>query len=575
MQLISLTANQASFKPVFFKNQIGLNFIVADKSEITDGKNKTVNGVGKSLLIAIVHFCLGSRPKSTFISSLPDWEFSLTFIVNGKQYTSVRDTQNQNKIILNGDTLSVANFNKKFGEELFDVDGTKELTFRSLLPFFIRPRRGSYLSFKDPNTSKKDYQILITNSFLLGLDIRLVEKKFELKKEKDRIKNLIKELKQDTLLKGFFTENTDVSLEEQELDEKISRLENDLASFQIAEDYYDIKKEADALKRRIDKIQNHIVLLENQLISIEESRKLHPDIKKDSIERIYKEASVIINESALKHLEDLERFYSHLTTNREKRLLDQKRELLKEIENISTEEDVLKKKFNDHLKYLDTHQALDVFVQLTNSLSDLKSRSKSLKQYDELIKEYHQAKNKVDIDFIEATEAAELYLDDYAEIIKKLRDFFRELSKRFYPDATAGLTINNNSSENQIRFDFDAKIQADSSDGINSIKLFCYDLTLLLKGHGHRMNVLFHDSRLLDGVDPRQSAELFRILKEYILTNNKQYIFTVNQNQLDEIKQHLEPDEYTFIIDKNITHHLKDDRPSNKLLGIQVDMTYE
>src|SRR5690606_29279034 len=136
MQLISLTANQASFKPVFFKNQTGLNFIVADKTEITDGKNKTVNGVGKSLLIAIVHFCLGSRPKSTFISSLPDWEFSLTFIVNGKQYTSVRDTQNQNKIILNGDTLSVANFNKKFGEELFDVDGTKELTFRSLLPFF-------------------------------------------------------------------------------------------------------------------------------------------------------------------------------------------------------------------------------------------------------------------------------------------------------------------------------------------------------------------------------------------------------------------------------------------------------
>lgn len=575
MQLISLTANQASFKPVFFKNQTGLNFIVADKTEITDGKNKTVNGVGKSLLIAIVHFCLGSRPKSTFISSLPDWEFSLTFIVNGKQYASVRDTQNQNKIILNGDTLSVANFNKKFGEELFDVDGTKELTFRSLLPFFIRPRRGSYLSFKDPNTSKKDYQILITNSFLLGLDIRLVEKKFELKKEKDRIKNLIKELKQDTLLKGFFTENTDVSLEEQELDEKIYRLEKDLASFQIAEDYYDIKKEADALKRRIDKIQNHIVLLENQLISIEESRKLHPDIKKDSIERIYKEASVIINESALKHLEDLERFYSHLTTNREKRLLDQKRELLKEIENISAEEDVLKKKFNDHLKYLDTHQALDVFVQLTNSLSDLKSKSKSLKQYDELIKEYHQAKNKVDIDFIEATEAAELYLDDYAEIIKKLRDFFRELSKRFYPDATAGLTINNNSSENQIRFDFDAKIQADSSDGINSIKLFCYDLTLLLKGHGHRMNVLFHDSRLLDGVDPRQSAELFRILKEYILTNNKQYILTVNQNQLDEIKQHLEPDEYTFIIDKNITHHLKDDSPSNKLLGIQVDMTYE
>ena len=59
MQLKKLYANKSSFRTVEF-NETGLSFIVA-KQKNPDNKNngKTYNGVGKSLLVKIIHFCMG------------------------------------------------------------------------------------------------------------------------------------------------------------------------------------------------------------------------------------------------------------------------------------------------------------------------------------------------------------------------------------------------------------------------------------------------------------------------------------------------------------------------------------
>lgn len=577
MQLITLRANQPSFRPVVFKNRSGLNFIVAKQSNATPSiKSNTFNGVGKSLLVAIINFCLGSNKKESFKSNLPGWEFSLNFMVGGVEYTSSRMTDFQNKIILNGNEMKLSEFNDKFENLLFDIpNDVGDLSFRSLLPFFIRPRRGSYTSFNNPNELKQDYQILMTNAFLLGLNVHLVKEKHNLRNEKERLKSLINDLTNDHLLKEFFVGNRDVTLATQDLSDKIKRLEIDLGKFNVAEDYYEIKKDADRIKRELENVQNAIVLLQNQVENIEESRTTSPDIKKESIERIYKEASIILSDGTLKRLEELEKFYQHLTINREKRLLDQKNQITRSIDEMTIKFNSLKTEFDSNLKYLNTHQALDVFVKLTNKLADLKSEKDKLERYDDLLKQYQQSKIKVDRDFIEATEKTTKYLVEADTIIKDLRDFFRELTKRFYPTSVAGITVRNNVGDNQIRYTFDAKIEADASDGINSVKIFCYDLTILLRGYGHHMKMLFHDSRLLDGIDPRQVAELFKVLRDYIEPTDKQYILTINQNHLDEMKLHLTDQEYNNIVTDNICHILEDDSPESKLLGIQVDMAYD
>ena len=577
MQLIQLSANKESFKTVRFKNQIGLNFIVADlKNPEQSKKGDTANGVGKSLLIALIHFCLGSSTNKEFKEKLDGWVFKLEFSINDKIYTSERSTDNQNTIKLNNKEIKQKDFKAKLGTTLFDIpENVSQLSFRSLLPFFIRPRKASYIDYKNPNHVKNEYQVLIANSFLLGLDVVLAEEKYKLRKEKERIRKLVKELSNDKLLRDFFLGKKDIYLASQELEEQIYLLENDLKNFEVAEDYNEIKGEADRIKKELDKIQNKIILYKNQIDSIEETRKISPDIKKESIETIYKEASVVIKEDAIKQLSELEKFYEHITINREKRLLLQKNKLLRSIEELSNKKIDKENDLDNNLKYLNTHQALDIFIKLTNKLSDLKSKKENILKYNDLLEKYRDEKLKIDENFIKETKKAVTYLSEAEETINTLKLFFRKLSKRFYPNATAGITVYNNDGDNQIRYNIDAKIELDVSDGIGNVKIFCYDLTLLLNGFAHKINFIFHDSRLLDGIDPRQKAELFLILDDFIKIQGKQYILTLNKNQLDDTKKYLGEEKYKTIIEENIILTLKDSSPTDKLLGIQVDMHYE
>ena len=72
MRLISLTANQKSFHPIIFKD--GIN-IIAGKQVTPHNENdgNTYNGVGKSLTLHLIHFCLGSRKIESFEKVIQEW----------------------------------------------------------------------------------------------------------------------------------------------------------------------------------------------------------------------------------------------------------------------------------------------------------------------------------------------------------------------------------------------------------------------------------------------------------------------------------------------------------------------
>jgi uncharacterized protein YydD (DUF2326 family) len=258
MRLIELSANKQSFRPVKF-NRTGPSFIVArQKDPESSDTKRTYNGVGKSLLVALVHFCLGSSKRQEFEDALPEWEFSLKFAIGDNEYTAKRATDQQDIIYLNGTRLSPKKFNQKLGKLCFDIpDNGKYLSWRTLLPAFIRLNRSAYVTFDAFGGTKNDDQKQIINSFLLGLDVNLIVKKITMKKEKDRVKELTNNFKKDEVLKEFFSGNRDVSLSIRELTDQIRRMESDLAKFEVAEDYYDIKDQADNTQRDLQELSNN------------------------------------------------------------------------------------------------------------------------------------------------------------------------------------------------------------------------------------------------------------------------------------------------------------------------------
>ncbi len=89
-------------------------------------------------------------------------------------------------------------------------------------------------------------------------------------------------------------------------------------------------------------------------------------------------------------------------------------------------------------------------------------------------------------------------------VLKKLMEIYRSLTGKFYNDKRGGISITNNSGDNKLRYNIDVKIQDDSSDGINKVRLFCFDLILLLMQNNHNVKFIFHDSRLFADMDTHQ-----------------------------------------------------------------------
>jgi uncharacterized protein YydD (DUF2326 family) len=575
MQLISLSANKPTFKTVKF-NKEGLNFIVAkQKNPGESEKGQTFNGVGKSLLVSIVHFCLGARKTSykIFCEKLPAWQFTLEFQVGQNILTALRSTSEPDKIILDGEELSVGKFNEKMAGFCFDIPATTQfLSFRSLLPFFVRPRRESYMAYDKPSKTGAEYQNQLYNSFLMGLNIDLVQEKKRIRTEQERVKDLTSNFEKDELLREFFFGNKDVSLTLKDIDDSIKKLETDIEKFQVAADYYDVRSEGDQCQRRLEDIQNQIVLIESQIKNIGESLKTSPDLGQQTIRSIYEESKIVFPEGIKKNLIEMENFYEQLSKNRIKKLTQQKVEIQNKLQTTTNEKMNLQKKLDEKMQYLGAHHALDVFVKMNQKLADIRNEKSNLQKYDNLIEEYHKSNLNVKEELLNATKRTDEYLKDVKQELNDLRDYFRDLAKRFYPNSVSGITVYNNDGENQLRFNIEAKIEADASDGINNVKIFCYDLTLLFKGFGHSMNFVFHDSRILHGIDPRQQVELFKIANEMFSQGDRQYIMTVNQNQLDEIRQNWSSESFDAVINKNIVLTLMDSSDSEKLLGITVDI---
>ena len=552
----------------------GASFIVAkQKNPESSDKSKTYNGVGKSLLVSLINFCLGAKANSKITKSLQknlkNWHFILKIEIENRSYEITRYTNSPQNIILDNEELKISFFCKRLESLCFSIPSNFQyLSFRTLLSFFIRPSKQSYQHYDLPIKEFKPYQKQLSNAFLLGLDIDLSDKKMQLNKEIGDIDNLEKQIKKDSILQKFFARNQDSILAIKDLDEDIKKLEYKLQNFEVAENYYQKKEEADEIKKNIEQTKNQILLKKNNIDNINKSLEITPDVERNQIEKIYTESKLVFQKDIEKKFLDLEKFYKNLIVNRKRRLTEQKNIFITELKELEKKSKKFQENFDDCLKFLNAHQALEVFIEVNKQLTDLKQKKDKLQNYEKLKQEYAQKRSLLQKEMINQNEKTIIYINDAKSSIDNILNYFRKLVRTFYPSMPAGITVRNNEGNNQTRYDIEAKIESDASDGINSVKLFCYDLTLLMAGNNHSMNFIFHDSRLFSNIDETHCDELFKIVKDKF--SNKQYIANINQNQFNSLTEDIKK-----FITYNRVLELTDDSDSEKLLGIKVDLDYD
>ena len=219
----SIHSDHKSFKEVRFAS--GFNVVLAERVEGSTDKDSR-NGLGKSALVEIIHFCLGGGVlPSTVLQSeaLKDWTFTLELTIQGKDYLVSRNTTNSTSVVLEGDfsewpikpqkdkednmfKMKVSDWNVLQGHLMFGLPIMTERkyvpTFRSLVSYFMRK---GVSAFNDPfkhYPEQKEWDIQVNNACLLGLNWEYASD-LQIIKDKEKTLAVLRKAAREGLLTGF------------------------------------------------------------------------------------------------------------------------------------------------------------------------------------------------------------------------------------------------------------------------------------------------------------------------------------------------------------------------------------
>lgn len=543
-----VSANNASFRTTGFS--AGFNVVMADRTKEATKKDSR-NGLGKSTLIEIIHFCLGAtalRNKGLLVPSLSGWSFSLDVDISGRHLTVSRAVDDPWTIGIEGDvsslpilprtegdrsTYNLSEWNSMLGSLFFDLRPSKDgrqyrPSWRSLISYFIRRGKDAFLNPFEHTARQAEWDKQLHNAFLLGL---AWEDAADWQQLKDRKKLLdtLRKAGEAGIVKGFMESLGDLEARRVRLTGQADQEADDLRTFRVHPQYEKIQADANRLTAEIHDLVN-ANMLDRRLLEVYESSltEEQPPIP-DSLARMYAEAGVALPGSTLRRIEEVQQFHNTIVANRREFLSAEVDRLRR---YVARREDAIQGKTRERasvMNVLQTHGALDEYTALQTRHMDTVNELNAVSTMIENLKTFESGQIEVKI----AQEMLHLKArQDYEErkpIREKAITLFNSYSERLY-NAPGRLVLD----VRPTGFHFDVEIERSGSAGIDNMKIFCYDLTLaaLWAERTPSPRVLIHDSTIFDGVDERQRAIALQLAAEESERAGFQYICTLNSDNV-------------------------------------------
>ena len=405
-------------------------------------------------------------------------------------------------IQLDGATIKIGELRRFLAEACLEAT-VPHLTFRSAMSRFIRSGRGAYIEFLRANPKEKPYTAMINSAYLLGLDPYLAQSKYDLRARRESISQTMSRLKKDPVFSSLMVEET-VDIELAALRERVEELRRDLDRFRVAKDFHEIEIEANKVKQELDLHRREEIKLVNAISQIDRSMKTKAELAPERVFQLYEEAQAALPESVQTRVEEVLAFHDELQSKRIYRLSRERRELARELVSHRGQIEVLSADLDERLRYLSEHRALDEYVAVNNELSRAQQKMVKLEESKDLRSKVAREMDTIDVEMAQENLRTGEYLERSEALIEEAISRFRSYAQELYGSRPSGLSITSDSGDNSLRYRIDAHIRADAAEGINEAKIFCFDMTLLTLGRGHRFSFLAHDSTLFGPVDPRQ-----------------------------------------------------------------------
>ena len=542
-------ANLPRFKDLVFRP--GLNVLLAEKSVGATDKH-TRNRAGKSSLLDIVHFLLGARcdKDSLFRSdALQDAVFGMELDLANEFVRVERTGAKPSPLTVAGDFASwpilpaaegdiglISNENWKavLGKMMFgigDFEGAWGPSFRSLLSYFVRRDREGGMEQPMMNAQQQrlvDQQVNI--SFLVGLDWP-VPREWQRVREREKSLKQLKKSMSDGAFGEVIGKASQLKSELIVARDRVKRLEAAISSFEVMEQYHELEHEASRLTGRLAELADENVLdkryiAELEAVTVEETPPAPSDL-----EALFREAGVVLPDLVKRRFDEATVFHESIVKNRRSYLESEVRAARRRIAARDEEKTKLDARRAELMSVLESAGALEHFAALRGELTKAEAAAESLRHRHGAAESLEAGDLKLRMERATLLERLRREYVEQDEIVQEAVLTFRGISSQLYEDDEAG-TLTITPTENGPVFD--PHIPGEKSKGVNNMRIFCFDMMLMLLSlrRGRSPRFLVHDSHLFDGVDERQVGKALAVGAALAEKHGFQYIVTMNTDDV-------------------------------------------
>jgi uncharacterized protein YydD (DUF2326 family) len=348
-----------------------------------------------------------------------------------------------------------------------------------------------------------------------------------------------------------------------QLEQQTASAKEALDTFRVHPQYESVQQDADRLTKEIHDQINHNVTDKRRLSRYQESIKEEKPPARVSLERLYEESGLVFPDAVKRTLNEARTFHHQIISNRHEFL---EIEIIRFQKGIDEREARIKELTNQRaelMEVLQTHGALQEMTILQERYVTLKGLLDHVQTRLREVKNLNTTKREIRAKKAELVQTAEQDHEQRQDVWSEAIRLFNEHSQALYK--TAGRLVIDVSEKG---YTYNVEIERSGSEGINKMKIFCFDLAVLelQMQTRHGIDFLIHDTLMYDSVDARQRALAFQRAHEVTTSLGGQYICTINSDMVPT-----EDFSHDFDFQQHVRLTLSDATPSGSLLGIRFE----
>ncbi len=545
IKLIKLYSDPEVFDPILFHD--GVNIILGERYDNNTKQGRKTNGVGKSMSVEFLNFCLLKRYNASRVSRIPDdyvgqdTDVMLDFKIGEKELTIIRNKRNSDKpsIIRDGKRIEFDKLEDAIAylsDLTYNRDSIERTpSFRELISLLIRDEKSEFSNILRPhNISDRNIPIdYKPHLFLLNIQLNAYIKTQETVAKIETIKKVIKKLKND-LTDGKLRKLSDVKVELNSLDDEVKKMSIAIDNLKTNDAFESIEQDLLELEDLLDKYRVRQKLLKYELAKIQSLPK--PEvIENDEVKVLFNKYKEGLGDSIVKSLDETIAF---------KNKIESFQKNLQSIRAIEIEEDLMS--VTETIRELDDEYSEK--LSIIDQKGVLKNLKASISVYNQKNTEYSRKKGLYE-EYVKGEKSKKALLLQKSQQLLELDNILDENNKVFNDflntmstihEAIMGnkecsfevYTVSNNTSKKTV--DVEMRIYDDGSHSVDRTKTFIYDMSLLFNQYSSVRHPLFliHDN--IFDVDQDTLVQSLNFLnkqeEKYI---DFQYILTLNRDKIE------------------------------------------